>query len=186
MIRHVLLKISPNPSFPKRGIPPFRKGREEGFSLQRPYNYGLISNIKNHQKNGFIVLDILIAGLILTASIAATMYLFRMGFDYLERANQSNLLSTKLTQATGLIRTLELEKKSGEEDIGEGVTLKWNAQLLGSSRPTKGEAEFSIQSIHELLLYRVLFNLNYKGLVREYKINVFRYKPLFSPEQMLF
>ena len=23
--------------------PPFRKGREEGFSLQRPYNYGLIS-----------------------------------------------------------------------------------------------------------------------------------------------
>jgi hypothetical protein len=29
---------------PKRGIPPFRKGREEGFGLRRPYNYGLISN----------------------------------------------------------------------------------------------------------------------------------------------
>jgi hypothetical protein len=29
--RHVLLKISPNPSFPKRGIPPFRKGREGGI-----------------------------------------------------------------------------------------------------------------------------------------------------------
>jgi len=28
---------------PKRGIPPFCKGREEEFSLQRPYNYGLIS-----------------------------------------------------------------------------------------------------------------------------------------------
>jgi len=25
--------------------PPFRKGREEGFSLQRPYNYGLISKL---------------------------------------------------------------------------------------------------------------------------------------------
>ena len=44
MIRHILPKIFPDPSFPKRGIPPFGKGREEGFRLQRPYNYGLISN----------------------------------------------------------------------------------------------------------------------------------------------
>ena len=51
MIRHILPKISPNPSFPKRGIAPFRKGREEGFSLQRPYNYGLISNINPRDKN---------------------------------------------------------------------------------------------------------------------------------------
>ncbi|MBP1713304.1 MAG: putative rane protein [Deltaproteobacteria bacterium] len=50
---------------------------------------------------GFIVIEILIAGLILTSSIAATMYLFRMGFEYLERANQSNVLASKLTQATG-------------------------------------------------------------------------------------
>ena len=135
--------------------------------------------------NGFIVLEILIAGLILTASIAATMYLFRMGFDYLERANQSNLLSSKLTQATGLIRTLDLQNKSGEEDLGEDITMKWNSQLLGSSRPTRGEAEFSIPSLHELFLYRVNFRLNYKEIVREYQVNVFRYKPLYSPEEML-
>jgi hypothetical protein len=139
----------------------------------------------DNRKKGFIVLDVLISGLILTASIAATMYLFRMGFDYLERANQSNLLSSKITQATGLIRTLDMQKSSGEEDLGEDVTLKWEAQLLGASRPTKGEAEFSIQSIHELLLYRVFFTLNYKGIVREYQINVFRYKPLYAPEQIL-
>jgi hypothetical protein len=134
--------------------------------------------MRNHQKEGFIVVDIMIAGLILTASIAATMYLFRMGFDYLERANQSNMLSSKLTQATGLIRTLEMEKKSGEEDLGEGVTLKWEAQLLDSSRPVKRLADVSVPSMHELLLYRVLFSLNYKGIVQEYKVNVFRYKPL--------
>jgi len=136
--------------------------------------------------NGFIVLDILIAGLILTASIAATMYLFRMGFDYLERANQSNVLSSKLTQATGLIRTLELEKKSGEEDVGEGVTLKWEARLLAASRPVKGWAEFSMPSLHELLLYRVYFSLNYKGAIREYQTDVFKYKPLFSPAEIPF
>jgi len=136
--------------------------------------------------DGFIVLEILIAGLILTASIAATMYLFRMGFDYLERANQSNLLSSKLTQATGLIRTLDMQKNSGEEDIGEGVTLKWEARLLGASKPIKGEAEFAIPSLHELFLYRVNFSLNYKGIIREYQLNVFRYKPLQSPGEVFF
>ena len=142
--------------------------------------------MRNHQKKGFIVIDIMIAGLILTASIAATMYLFRMGFDYLERANQSNVLSSKLTQATGLIRTLDMQTKSGQEDLGEGVTLKWEARLLGSSRPIKGKAEFTIPSMHELFLHRVLFSLNYNGIVQEYKINVFRYKPLSAPGEIFF
>ena len=142
--------------------------------------------MRNHQKKGFIVIEILIAGLILTTSIAATMYLFRMGFDYLERANQSNVLSSKLTQATGLIRTLDMQKKSGEEDLGEGVTLKWEARLLGSSRPIKGQAEFAVASMHELFLYRVLLTLNYKGIVQEYGINVFRYKPLSAPGEISF
>jgi len=139
--------------------------------------------MKNRQQ-GFIVLDILIAGLILTSSIAATMYLFRMGFDYLERANQSNVLSSKLTQAAGLIRTLDLQKNSGEEDLGDDVTLKWKSQLLGFSKPIKGEGEMTIQSIHELFLYRVDFSLQYKGNIREYQINVLRYKPLYLPEEV--
>jgi len=131
-------------------------------------------------EKGFIVIEILIAGLILTASIAATMYLFRMGFEYLERANQSNVLASKLTQATGLIQTLELQKKSGEEDIGEGINLKWEARLLGSSKPTRGEADFPVPSLHELMLYRVDFSLRYKGMYREYQIHVFRFQPLLS------
>ena len=102
------------------------------------------------REKGFIVIEILIAGLILTASIAATMYLFRMGFEHLERANQSNILASKLTQATGLFDTLDLQKKSGEEDIGEGIKLKWDARLLRSSKPIRGEGEFSIPSFHEL------------------------------------
>jgi hypothetical protein len=142
--------------------------------------------MRNHQKDGFIVIEILIAGLILTASIAATMYLFRMGFDYLERANQSNVLSSKLTEATGLIRTLDMEKKSGEEDLGEGVILKWDARLLDSSRPVKRQGDVSIPSLHELLLYRVLFSLNYQGIVQEYKVNVFRYKALSARGEISF
>jgi hypothetical protein len=133
---------------------------------------------------GFIVLEILIAGLILTGSIAATMYLFRMGFDYLQKANESNLLSAKLTQATGLIRTLDLKKESGAEDVGEGVMLKWKARLLSSAKPVRGVDESSLPSVHELQLYRVDFSLNFRGIIRDYQINVFRSKPLFTSEQL--
>jgi hypothetical protein len=133
---------------------------------------------------GFIVLEILIAGLILTGSIAATMYLFRMGFEYLEKANQSNLLSAKLTQATGLIRTLDLKKETGEEDVGEGVTLKWQARLLSSGRPIRGTDEFAAPMNHELRLYQVDFSLNCRGMVRAYQIKVFKSKPVFSLEEL--
>ena len=66
--------------------------------------------MKHARQLGFLVLEILIAGLILTASIAATMYLFRMGYNYLDKANQINVLSSKLIQASGLLKTLEMEK----------------------------------------------------------------------------
>lgn len=42
-MRNIDAKISPAPSLPKRGIPPFRKGRRDRFAPQRPYNYEVIS-----------------------------------------------------------------------------------------------------------------------------------------------
>jgi hypothetical protein len=136
--------------------------------------------MKRKRQQGFLVLEILIAGVILTASIAATMYLFRMGYNYLERTERTNVLSAKLIQASGLFKTLELDKQSGVEDMGDQVTLKWEARLLGKSRPVRGEGEFKVASLHELLLYRVKFSLAYQDTSRDYEVNVFKYKPLSS------
>ena len=136
------------------------------------------------REKGFLVLEILIAGLILTASIATTMYLFRMGYVYLEKARQSNILSSKLIQTTGLFKTLELDQKSGAENLGDGVVLQWEAKLLGTSRPVRTDSEYPIASLHELFLYRVDFSLNYQDLKRDYHVNVFRSKALFSPENL--
>jgi hypothetical protein len=136
------------------------------------------------REKGFLVIEILIAGLILTASIAATMYLFRMGYEYLEKANQSNMLSSKLIEAAGLLKTLELEKSSGVESMGDGVNLKWGAQLLVSSRTKIGDRALQQSSLHELRLYRVDFSLDYKGLNRSYQVSVFRHIPLFQGEEI--
>lgn len=139
--------------------------------------FGRNSKLSPHER-GFLVLEILIAGLILTASIAAAMYLFQLGYGYLEKTRKSNILSAKLIQAQGLLKTLSLDRKSGTEDLGDGVTLKWEAKLLNSSRPTSGEGEFAVRSSHELFIYQVEFTTQYQDLVRDYRINVFRYKPL--------
>lgn len=139
---------------------------------------------KINSAKGFLVLEILIAGLILTSSIAATMYLFRIGSLYLEKANQSNVLSSKLIQASSLFTILELEQSMGTEDMGEGVSMKWKSQLISSARPPIGEGELTQPSLHELRLYRVDFDLSYQDAVRTYKIHVFRSKRLSSGEDM--
>ena len=138
--------------------------------------------LKSNGSQGFLVLEILIAGLILTSSIAATMYLFRMGTLYLDKANQSNILSSKLVQASNLFKVLALENSSGTEDMGEGVLMTWKSQLISSAKPQIGEDEDARPSLHELMLYQVNFDLTYQGNARTYQINVFRYKPLSSGE----
>lgn len=136
--------------------------------------------MKKQQEKGFLVLEILIAGLILTASIAATMYLFQLGYGYLEKTRLSNVLSSKLIQAGGLFKTLELDRESGTEDIGDGVKLKWKCRLLSTSTPKYGGGGFTTQFAYELFIYRVDFTMLYQGMDRDYQINVFRYKLSFS------
>ncbi len=141
--------------------------------------------MRGKNSRGFLVLEVLIAGLILTASIASSMYLFRMGFDHMERVNNVNLLSAKLLQAGSLLKIMELERQSGTEELGDGVIMKWEAHLIARNNQNEpGTNSFSgvavkRNSSHDLFLYRVDFLLVFKGSMREYNINVFIYRPLY-------
>lgn len=130
---------------------------------------------------GFLVLEVLIAGFILTASIASAMYLFRMGLEHMERVNRVNLLSAKLLQAGSLLKIMELDKQSGVEDLGDGVIMKWEAHLLARHKPVTSETAFTGKRnfLHDLFLYRVDFRLVFKESSREYHVHVFRSRPLF-------
>ncbi len=134
-------------------------------------------------EKGFLVLEMLIAGLILTSSIAATMYLFRMGFEHLERINTSNTLSSKLPQVISFVKALDIGDKSGEADMGDNVWLVWNARLVDKSRPIFDTGEMMVPSMHELFIYRIDFVLSYRKVSREYGLNVFKYKTMVSPEK---
>ena len=141
--------------------------------------------MKKEKSRGFLVLEVLIAGLILTASIASAMYLFRMGFDHMDRVNKVNLLSAKLLQAGSLLKIVELERHSGTEDLGDGVIMKWESHLVARNNQT-GSGTNSSSGVavkrnfsHDLFLYKVDFLLEFKGSMREYHINVFRSRPLY-------
>jgi hypothetical protein len=134
-------------------------------------------------KKGSITIDVLIAGMVLTAGIAASMYLFNLGFQYLEKVNTANAIALKISQTPALLRTLDLSKESGVEDLGDGVTLEWTSKLIAKSRPER-LAEVKIPSIHELYLYEVTLNFKYKDTIKTYKINVFRSKTVVSPEEI--
>jgi hypothetical protein len=134
-------------------------------------------------KKGSITIDVLIAGMVLTAGIAASMYLFNLGFQYLEKANTANAIALKISQTPALLRTLDLSQESGVEDLGDGVTLEWTSKLIAKSRPER-LAEVKIPSMHELYLYEVTLNFKYKDTIKTYKINVFRSKTVVSPEEI--
>lgn len=139
-------------------------------------------------QRGFLVLEIFIAGLILTASVAATMYLFRIGTESLQRANDSNLLSSKLPPAISFVKNLDLGHGEGTEDMGDGIVLKWNSMLLRKSLQKTKDIEYgtTIPGIHELYLHDVSFSLESKsGLKKDYRINVFRHKALLSSKDTL-
>jgi hypothetical protein len=132
---------------------------------------------------GFLVLEILIAGLILTSSIAASMYLFRMGFIYLEKANDSNIIASKLPQAVNLLKTIDLRQSAGNESLGDGVTLVWESKSVEKIRPLLKLPEGPILSPFEHYLYTVRLKLVYKITEREYEIRLFRYKRIVSIQE---
>jgi hypothetical protein len=124
--------------------------------------------------SGFLILEVLIASLIITASVAATMYLFRTGFETLERVNDSNVVSAKLPQAVNLLKTFDMDQKSGSEDMGDDVALQWESELIEKTRPVFDSPEGAVQSPFELYIYKVKLSIYYKSLEREYSINVLR------------
>ncbi len=138
------------------------------------------------RNEGFLLVEILIAGLIITTSIAATMYLFQVGFRHLDKVNVSNQLSSKLSQSINLLKTIDPEEEEGIEDVGDGILLVWKAEVIERTRPSLVSTEGTREAAHELSLYKMSFQLRYNDAERDYEFNVLRYKTVVSPSEMLF
>ncbi|KJU82747.1 hypothetical protein MBAV_005057 [Candidatus Magnetobacterium bavaricum] len=136
--------------------------------------------IKFLNKGGFLVIEILIASLILTASIAATMYLFRVGFTTLQQVRQSNMVSSKVPVAINYLKASEMKNIKSTAELGEGVTMTWKSIPIGESSVTVSP---NSADLFEISLYKVDFVLTCETLSRDYEITIFKYRSKGSSEQ---
>lgn len=137
---------------------------------------------RDFKKKGFLLIEILISAVILAGAVASAMYLFRTGFQYLEKIKENNLISSKVPQAlTYLLKEAYLEKKEGSLSLGEEVILNWKATLIERIRPQITIAEAGLSTPYDLYLYKVEFTLSTKKLQKSYQLSVIRYKMLGKP-----
>ncbi|KJR40402.1 hypothetical protein MCHI_003694 [Candidatus Magnetoovum chiemensis] len=132
--------------------------------------------INGSSKNdrGFLVIEILICGLILTSSIAATMYLFRVGYEALDKAEASNVIASKVPQAINILRSSDFKTAKSKIDLGDNTEMLWKAKNIGSDNfrkytLTQGTNKFDIY------LYEIAFSISYKTIKKEYTLNVFKF-----------
>ncbi|MBF0320803.1 MAG: hypothetical protein HQL01_13475 [Nitrospirae bacterium] len=128
---------------------------------------------KRRGQGGFLVIEILIAGLILTASIASTMYLFRIGLESLQRVKESNIIASKVPQAINYLKASAIKDAHGSESLGDGVSVSWDTELERHGTPS---ILINTSTQYDIYLYRVNFKLTYNTLKRDYQVVLFKYK----------
>ncbi|MFN3406865.1 MAG: hypothetical protein ACK40E_03955 [Caldimicrobium sp.] len=135
------------------------------------------------RSSGFLLIEVLIASLILSTSIAASFYLFRMGFSYLKKAEESNFFARMLPQAVSyLVNVAELETHEGKVSLGQDSELIWKATLDEKIKPNIPNPEGGFYQPYELYLYKVDFSIRKGELQRDYQVKIMRYKILLKVE----
>jgi len=148
---------------------------------------------------GFLLIEVLISAMILTSGIAATMYLFRVGYESLERVRQSNLVSSKIPYAVNFLQTEGYASASGSLALGDGVVLTWRGRTADKKEPVSSNENrpglplnpsesfsaplrdmgvtlrSSMPKNFTLFLYKMDFTVSYMNLHRDYKLEVVRH-----------
>jgi hypothetical protein len=146
---------------------------------------------------GFLLIEVLISSMILTSGIAATMYLFRVGYQSLERARQSNLVSSKIPYAVNFLQTDGYADQSGSEQLGDGVVLTWTSRIADRKEPVAVQKKkpghvnsndifaalgddseglkTSLPKYYTMLLYKVNFTVSYMDLRRDYELETMHF-----------
>lgn len=131
----------------------------------------------------FILIDMIISALILTSAVAATMYLFRIGFKELMKANTVNEISSKIPQAYGFLKTIDFKQTpKGEQTLGENSKLTWNAKLIATAQIQNKTLFISNQNLpYKLYLYEVNFSISYKNYQKHFSTDIMQYKFIGTP-----
>lgn len=131
---------------------------------------------------GFLLVEVLISAFILASAVALSMYLFRMGFVYLEKTREINLISSKVPQVIAYLnKVADFSKGKEEIRLGEDILLVWEAKRIEKIKPGVSLSEGGVVYPYELELYEVKYTIKTEKREKNYKTYVVRYKMLFNP-----
>jgi hypothetical protein len=115
---------------------------------------------------GLILIEILLSGVILALSVASAMYLFKIGYENIGRADEIYILHSKIPLAYNIIKASLPDRKYGKEFLGDEVELDWRADLI--SRVTLK----SLDQSFNVYLFKVKFRLLYKEQEKAYEVYI--------------
>jgi hypothetical protein len=115
---------------------------------------------------GFILIEILLSGVILALSVASAMYLFKIGYENIGRADEIYILHSKIPLAYNIIKASLPDRKYGKEFLGDEVELNWRADLISRVTLKSNEQNFYVY------LFKVNFRLLYKEQEKAYEVYI--------------
>lgn len=128
-------------------------------------------------KNGFTLIEVLVAAVILFSSLATISMIYRGSFISSEKAEKHvNISGTLPSVLASIKRVIKVQSKfSKEELIGSGnawqVDYSWTAKLIDfSSAPEKLDVDSGdfIKPPRKYKLWQVELNLSYRGITKAY------------------
>jgi len=116
------------------------------------------------KSKGFILIEILISGVILALSVASAMYLFKIGYENIGRADDIYIIHSKIPMALNTIKSNLPDKKYGREFLGDGTELNWKSDIVSRATLKTNSGNFYVY------LFKVNFSLLFKEQKKEYEI----------------
>lgn len=83
------------------------------------------------KSKGVIFIELLISGMILALSIAAAMYLMRLGYQFFAKYEDKYLIYMNIPLAYNLIKVSK--DKEGKQTLNGGVMMEWKSKSLGKT-----------------------------------------------------
>jgi len=138
-----------------------------------------IPSLKNNKVTGFTLIEVLVASVILFASIATVSMIYRGAFISSEKANNhmviSGVLPATLANMRADIREQGNSNKTQLSDSGNtwSVDYKWTAKLISHKSAPKrfdtSTGEF-VTPKKKYKLWQVELVFEYKGLMKNYQL----------------
>lgn len=129
---------------------------------------------------GFILLEILVAGVIIVSAMSAVIYLTKLGIEQYEKVENNKKIFSTLPIVIGYLESLSIQdllNGKGGYDTGYGKLL-WESKLLDSDSPVV-DIDMTGKEIHSKFkhyLFKVKISLRFHNYSYENEIYLTKYE----------